>query len=157
MRALTKSVDFFANFNFKVEFHHPKLGAINCGFNGVSGIGTTNIFKEYREGGNNKTPDLILESVSTTPVILTKGVSMDDSIYTLAEMTTKTVDGVVSTFKNRFDVFVYVMDRTRTRAVRTYEMRDCLIEQFTLGDLNASGEEILLEAVSFRFNELVKR
>lgn len=157
MQALSRGVNYYNNFNFKVEFTHSKLGNISCGFNGVSGIGITNIFKEYREGGNNKTPDLLLESVSTSPVTLTKGVSLDEAIYNLAEMTTQTVDGVVSPFSNRFDATVYVMDRAFQNAVKTYEMRDCVIEQFVLGDLNSMGTEILLESIVLRFNELVKR
>lgn len=157
MRALSKKSDPLGNYNFRVIFSHQKLGNIKCGFNSVSGLGVTSVFKEYREGGNNNTPDQILESVSTQPVSLTRGMTVDDSIYQIVELSYQTVNGVVSPFKNRFNVTVQVMDRTNTKPVKEYEMMNCVLESFKLGDMLGQGDTILIESISIRFNELIKR
>ena len=156
MKALAKKSDPFANFNFRVQFHHAKLGNIYCGFNFVSGIGVSSVFKEHREGGNNSTPDLILESISTHPVTMTKGMTVDESIYQLVSMMYKNENGVIAPFKNRFDVSVQVMDRQQKSVVKQYQLKDCVVEQFILGDMNSMGTEILMETVIIRFNEMDK-
>lgn len=157
MKAMSLRADPLGNFNFRVIFNHQKLGNIKCGFNTLSGMGVTSVFKEYREGGNNKTPDLILESISTDPVVLSKGMTVDDSIYSVADLTYATENGVVAPFKNRFGVTIQVMDRQNTYPVKTYELYDCVVEQMSLGEMNAQGDMIMIENLVIRFNELIKR
>lgn len=149
--------DPYGNFNFRVNFMHPKLGHIKSGFNKVSPIGVTGVYKEYREGGNNKMPDLILESVSAEPVTLTKGMTDNDAIEYIANMFFSSKNGVVSSFQNRFDVEVEVMDRQNKRAVKTYQMLDCVIEQFILGEFDSLGETYAIENIVFRFGALTTR
>ena len=153
MFAKVSKKDPYTNFSFRVHIDSPKLGAIQCGFHTVSGLGVNAVYKEYREGGNNFIPDKLLETVSDNPVSFATGMTDNEAIVHLGTMFFEQ-GHAVAPFSNRFDIRVEVMDRTLKKPVRTYGLYECVLETFILGDLNSMGSEFLIENFSVRFNAI---
>lgn len=141
----------YANYNYKVLIFQPKIGTIYAGFSSVTGMGITVNFSERRQGGNNKIPDKFVESISDSPVVLSKGMSKDVSLVEFMAFLLKPYKNVIGHFSKLFSVEIEVRNRDNTKKVKTIIFDHCKVESFNIGDLEANGSEILLESFSFRY------
>lgn len=148
--------DPYKAFNYRVQITSPKLGNIECGFSSITGLGVTANFEEYREGGNNGIPDKFIEYFTANSVVMSRGMTQNDAIYDLVELYFKSSKGLRGSFENRFDVKVEVMNYTNTAPVKSFQLIDCVIENFGLGDFNSMTSEYAIEGLTIQFNALKK-
>lgn len=142
--------DPYKNFRFSVDFV-GRTKIVKSGWNGVTGMSWVTDYKEYKEGGNNESAEQIPTDTRFEPITLRKGMSESfEIVKTIRESYGAKGNGVeVEAF---MDVIIRIHDRIGDRAVRTIFLRNAWISAYRMSDLDAQGNEVLMEEITLSYN-----
>lgn len=174
-RFSTIQTDPLRNFRFIVDFSatgdgqpvSSGLTTLRGGFTSVSGLAIATNAIGYREGGMNTSLHQVPGMTSFTPITLTRGTILgnDEAIKWMRSLFAATSGqglpiGTTNTFRVNLDI--YVIDHPATGAPQiaagdlisqqAYKMKfsvyNAFITSLNYSDLNAQGNEIIMETIT---------
>lgn len=134
------------NFKFKVSI--PELGA-EMGFSAVNGITREVEVIEYREGGERTTTRKFPGQTSFGNVTLERGFTTDSDLIRWMDDSYDSREGANAPgFDERVRVIVAVLN-PNGETQREFIFQRCFVVSREIGDLDATGNEILIESLEF--------
>jgi phage tail-like protein len=136
--------DPYRNYKFLVEV--PGFG--RGGFKSVSGMGRTTEVIEYREGGDNETPRKYPGQTTFGNITLERGYSDDEDFLAWCNLIYNTAQsrGFQGDDSYRKTARVYLRNKAGV-FVREWRIARAWPTEFTVGDLDAGGNEILMQTL----------
>jgi len=146
--------DPYRNFKFEVEID----GFVRAGFSMVSGLSDTTEDITYREGGENETPHHLPGQTTFNDLTLSRGSSDDSDFISWREEIfdidkSNGAQGDNESFRR--SLTIYLKDKSGAR-VKKWKVRRAWPKEFTTEDLDASGNDVLIENIVLA-NEGVKK
>ena len=127
--------DPYKNFPFRVEIG----GVASSGFSEVSGLSAEAQVIEYREGADTTSTRKLPGLIKYPNVTLRRGLTQSRELY---DWWMTVVNGNVQ----RRDVAIVLLDDARKEVLR-WVLHDAWIAKFEAGDLNAEGNDVVIETI----------
>jgi phage tail-like protein len=137
------SQDPFRGFRFRVEIYGITSGA----FTRVKGLSREVKHESYREGGVNEYEHKLLTQVTYGPVVLERGLALDD----LWRWAQAAADGEVQ----RKTVFIRLQDEAGEKAW-AWQVESALPVKWTASDLDAQASQVVMESLELAHHGLRK-
>jgi len=135
--------DPLRGFRFLVEIQ----GITSGGFMRVKGLSREVRHESYREGGVNEYEHKLVTQVSYGPVVLERGLALDD----LWKWAQATADGEVQ----RRSVWIRLQDEANERAW-AWQIEHALPVKWTASDLDAQASQVVMESLELAHHGLRK-
>jgi len=135
--------DPFRGFRFRVEI----AGIISGAFTRVKGLAREVKHESYREGGVNEYEHKLLTQVTYGPVVLERGLALDD----LWKWVQAAADGEVQ----RKTVFIRLQDEAGDKAW-AWQVESALPVKWTASDLDAQASQVVMESLELAHHGLRK-
>ena len=133
------------NFKFKVKV----FGFQDMGFSAVNGITREVEVIEYREGGERTTTRKFPGQTSVGNVTLERGFTNDSDLIRWMDDSYDSREGDNAPgFGKRTTIIVSVLN-PNGETQREFKFRRCFVVSREVGDLDATGNEILIESLEF--------
>ncbi len=137
--------DPYRNFRFEVEID----GFTHAGFSKVSGLKHSIQVIDYREGGENEIMFKLPGQSTFDPITLERGMSTNEDFVTWIEQifnldNAAGAQGQVEGWRK--DVVIHLKDKSGSR-VKKWTVYNCWPSEKTVGDLDASGNDVLIETL----------
>jgi phage tail-like protein len=136
--------DKYRDFKFELEID----GFTRAGFSKVSGLEMSTEEIEYREGGENETPHKLTGQTKFGDITLERGKSDDSDFVNWANqiLNVDQEDGVQGDDEFRKTITIYLKNKAGQRVVK-WTVEQAWPKQRTIGDLDASGNNVLIETL----------
>lgn len=136
-------VDPYKNFKFIVEVD----GFDVAGFRSVKGLRQSTTDIKYREGGDNSTSRKLIGQTEFDDIVLEKGLTKNAAFYAWATAVFNVAGDVISEKLVKHFITIKVLDKTG-KSVKVYQIFNCWPKEYSVGDLDAMGNDVLLESIA---------
>lgn len=136
-------VDPYRGYNFKIEVQ----GVVEGHFAECTGIGIKVNAYSYREGGNSQVTHRVPGAVEYADVTLRYGLTASKELWTWF---TKIVKGTV----DRRNISIVVLDADGQSEGARWNLINAWPSQWSGAPLNASGNEVAIESMTFVFESI---
>lgn len=144
----TERHDPYKSFRFEVEISGRMVFA-KAGFQKVSGLKMETEVVEYREGGDNLTVSKSPGLTKFDPITLERGMSEDMDMWNWASKVFSTSNDDHEMVKYRANVKIKLKGRNGS-VVRAWEIPNAWVSRYETGELDAMGNNVMLETIELQ-------
>lgn len=139
------------NFKYRVRI----VGMEDMGFSAVNGLTREVEVIEYREGGEATRMRKFPGQTSFGNVTLERGFTTDSDLVDWINDSFEMQSSVAPGFDNRKEVIIFILD-PNGKTQRKFVLKNCFVASREIGDLDATGNEILIESLEIAHEGFVE-
>jgi phage tail-like protein len=139
----------YVQFNFLVDFDGSDTGAVQAGFQEISGIGMEVTVAEYRNGNSKENSVMKITGLNkSTDVTMKRGVIGSLDLYQWLHQIRNGDQSALRT------VTIHLQNEDHTATVLTWKLLRARIIKHTSGPLNAKGTDVAMEELVIAYERL---